>query len=174
MRSARGIKVSAFLDEFGPFLLDHGGHDAAGGFTLEGGKWPAFLQALKSRAAGINLASEPVDRFFDADLPPKYLTPDLLKVTGVFKPATDDDAPVFRASGLTISALRVIGKPVPTHVRMEIAAGSIRWPAIYWRAADKIGVDFDTGDTVTAVFNVTTDWFAGHATPQLIILDMFK
>jgi single-stranded-DNA-specific exonuclease len=162
------------LDEFGAFFLDHGGHDAAGGFSLEGGKWPAFLDALKSRAGSINLESEAVERFVDADLPPDYLTPDLLKVTAVFEPSTDDEAPVFRASGLTVGGVRTVGKPVPNHVRMEISTGKLRWPAVYWRAAKKVGVEFAVNDKVTAVFNITTDWFAGRATPQLIILDVAK
>ncbi len=57
---------------------------------------------------------------------------------------------------------------------MLIEVGSFKWPAVYWNAADKVGVVFTKGDTVDIAYRVEKNYYAGSETLQLNIVDIIK
>jgi single-stranded-DNA-specific exonuclease len=109
----------------------------------------------------------------DAELPPAYLTPDIFKVVDRFEPYGKDNAPLtFLAKKLKIQDISFLGKTEVKHVKLTLDAGTYKWPALYWQAADKVNVDFSLGDTVDLVFELSRNWYQGTETPQIIVTDL--
>jgi single-stranded-DNA-specific exonuclease len=65
-----------------------------------------------------------------------------------------------------------MGKTEVKHVKLTLDAGTYKWPAVYWQAAEKVKTDFDMNDMVDIVFRVSRNWFNNVETPQLIITDL--
>jgi single-stranded-DNA-specific exonuclease len=77
------------------------------------------------------------------------------------------------AKNLVIEDLNFIGKVESKHLRMTLAGGKHKWPALYWDAAVRVlNKDFGKGDRIDAVFNISRDWYRGVPTPQMMIIDM--
>jgi single-stranded-DNA-specific exonuclease len=183
MRTASCFKIAAFLDEIAAsydgeqsILLDHGGHDAAGGFSLAAKDWPRFLECLKEYFSGLHLRDEETENTLDAEIPPDYLTErffheHISAAIATFAPSTDEDLLIFRTMPMRITAMGLVGADA-NHVRMTLDAGRTKWPSVYWSAAARAGVDFDEGDLVEAVYNIKIDYFRGEARPQLVLLDL--
>jgi single-stranded-DNA-specific exonuclease len=77
------------------------------------------------------------------------------------------------AKNLFIEDLSFIGKNETRHIKMILAGGKYKWPAVFWDAADRVlNKEVGKGDRVDAVFNVTRDWYKGIATPQMMIVDL--
>jgi single-stranded-DNA-specific exonuclease len=175
IRSARGFNIGSLLEQCGDLFIDSGGHEFAGGFSLKPENWDLFHERLKNAALSMELAEagEEVIRI-DAELPPEYLSPDILNLVDRFAPYGKDNEPlVFMAKKLLIEELNFIGKNESKHLRMTLAAGKYKWPCLYWDAAARvINKEFDKGDYVDAVFTITRDWYKGIATPQMMICDL--
>jgi single-stranded-DNA-specific exonuclease len=57
---------------------------------------------------------------------------------------------------------------------MLIAADKFKWPAVFWKAADRAGRDFSLGDTVDIVFRLGRNYFQNKEILQLTLLDVKK
>jgi single-stranded-DNA-specific exonuclease len=178
LRSARGYNVCALLEQCSDLFIDSGGHVFAGGFSLEKNNWDAFLERLKSIAYSIEFdeAADGQGIWIDAELPHDYLTPDILKLTDRFKPYGKDNEPLtFLAKGLLVEEINFIGKNESRHIKMLLATGKYKWPALYWDAAVRVvNREFGTGDLVDVVFSVARDWYKGIATVNMIVNDLRK
>jgi single-stranded-DNA-specific exonuclease len=114
--------------------------------------WDAFLDRLKTAAATIELGNEEDEETvnIDAELPPSYLTPDVLKTVDLFEPYGEGNGPLlFLAKGLRIADMALMGKGEVKHVKLTLDAGKHKWPAVYWQAAEKVKRDFDLEDRWT-------------------------
>jgi single-stranded-DNA-specific exonuclease len=108
----------------------------------------------------------------DAELPPSYLNPEILKVVDRFEPyGQENEALIFLTRNLIIKDMNLVGKDL-AHVKLTLDTGTYKWPAMYWRAGEKVKRDFDLGDRVDIVFTVSRDWFNGMETPQIIVMDL--
>ena len=67
-----------------------------------------------------------------------------------------------------------MGKTQRQHLRLTLDCGTYKWTAVYWRAADKLNVEFKTGDSIDAVFALDRNTFNGNTVPQMVIQDMRK
>jgi len=177
IRSARGYAIGGLLERFSDLFIDSGGHEFAGGFSLARENWPAFARRLKEAAQSIEFPEEGEAGAIsiDAELPPEYLSPDpLLRLIDRFAPYGHESEPlVFLARGLLIEELSLIGKSDARHVKMTLAGGRHKWPALFWDAADRAaGGEFGRGDAVDAAFSIARDWYKGSATPQMMICDL--
>jgi single-stranded-DNA-specific exonuclease len=111
----------------------------------------------------------------DAELPQAYLTPELLNLVDKFEPYGEANPHlVFMAAGLRISSADIIGKTERQHLKLTLDCGRNKWPALYWGASERLKRDFDIGDTIDAVFQITRNTFNGAETPQMIISDIIK
>ncbi|MBN2553754.1 MAG: single-stranded-DNA-specific exonuclease RecJ, partial [Spirochaetales bacterium] len=136
--------VNGLLDMFAEYFLNYGGHDRAAGFNL-----PAELfDEFQNRFFAVTETFTPPDRQearirIDAEVPPAYLNPDLIKVVESFEPYGEGWPPiVFLTRGARIEKLEIVGRQDPAHVRMLLAADRYKWPAVYWNAAPRAGKDF--------------------------------
>jgi single-stranded-DNA-specific exonuclease len=177
IRSARGFNIGSLLEQCNDLCIDAGGHDFAGGFSLKPENWELFTERLKNTALSIELDEEQEPGILiDAELPLEYLNPDILNLVDRFAPYGKDNEPlVFLSKKLHIEELNFIGRNESKHLRMTLATGKHKWPALYWDAAERvIKKEFDKGDYVDAVFTITRDWYKGIATPQIMISDLRK
>jgi single-stranded-DNA-specific exonuclease len=162
IRSARGFNIGSLLEQCNDLFIDSGGHEFAGGFSLKPENWELFHERLKNAALSMELAEEREPGILiDAELPLEYLNPDILNLVDRFAPYGKDNEPlVFLARKLLIDELNFIGKNESRHLRMTLATGKHKWPALYWDAAERvINKEFDKGDHVDAVFTITRDWY---------------
>jgi single-stranded-DNA-specific exonuclease len=177
IRSARSFNIGSLLEQCGDIFIDSGGHEFAGGFSLIPENWDLFHERLKNVSFSMELAEDREEGvLIDAELPLDYLNPDILNLVDRFAPYGKDNEPlVFMAKKLLIEELNFIGKNESRHLRMSLATGKHKWPALFWDAAERvINKEFDKGDYVDAVFTITRDWYKGIATPQMIINDLQK
>ena len=59
-------------------------------------------------------------------------------------------------------------------MKLTILCGGTKWPALYWNASEKIKRDFDIGDTVDIIYEVSRNIFNGMENTQLTIVDLCK
>ncbi|MBQ1870394.1 MAG: single-stranded-DNA-specific exonuclease RecJ, partial [Treponema sp.] len=176
MRSCRGVDVTKFLAKMGDIFINYGGHSAAGGFSFEREKLPIFEERLKELSATLELSESKTDTFnVDAEIPPSFLTPDLLKISDRFEPFGEENGELlFLARGLPVLDGIIMGKGEKQHLKITVGNGSFKWPALFWNEAERLHRDFEIGDTVDILFNVQRNWFNGVESPQLILHDIKK
>ncbi|MDR3116054.1 MAG: single-stranded-DNA-specific exonuclease RecJ [Treponema sp.] len=175
LRSVKGYDLRALLEPCAELFIDWGGHTYAAGFSMERDKWEPFLNRLQGVCRTMEWSAQDDEETIrvDAELPPSYLTPDILKVIDHFEPyGTGNEPLIFMARALKVTDITFMGKTEAKHVKLTLNAGKHKWPGVYWQAADKVKRDFDIQDTVDLVFKVSRNWFNGVETPQLMVSDL--
>ncbi|MDR0443627.1 MAG: single-stranded-DNA-specific exonuclease RecJ [Treponema sp.] len=176
LRSARGYNVCALLEQCADLFIDSGGHQAAGGFSIEMTKWELFLERLKNIARAIDFEEKEDEEIIkiDAKLPLDYLNPDIFKLIDRFEPyGKENEQLVFLAENLIIKDVAFIGKPEAKHVKMTLDAGKHKWPALYWQSAERVhNKEFGVNSRVDVVFTLSRDYYRGNETPQMMITDL--
>jgi len=178
IRSARGYNICVFLELFNGIFIDAGGHQAAGGFSMDMNNWDTFLERLKEISYAIEFEEElePKKIDIDAELPHEYLSVDILKLVDRFEPYGNENEPlVFMVKNITVKDINLIGKPEAKHVKMTLDTGRYKWPALYWQSASRVlNKEFGINDKVDVVFNISRDYFKGNEIPQIMVLDLKK
>jgi single-stranded-DNA-specific exonuclease len=179
LRSTRSYGLGFLLEACADLFLDWGGHDFAAGFSLVRTNWEPFLERLNTITVTMELgeaAAEEtvlVDAEFSGPRTSQFLTTDLFKLTDRFEPYGEgNNALTFLARGLRVTDIVLMGKPEAKHAKLTLDTGKVKWPAVYWQAADKVKRDFDKNDTVDLVFTLNRNWFNGSETPQLMVTDL--
>jgi single-stranded-DNA-specific exonuclease len=166
--------ASGFLDLFAELLQNYGGHDRAAGFNLG----PERCAEFEKRFFEVVREYVPPDRgepklVVDAEVPPAYLNPELIKVVELFEPYGEGCPPlVFLTRGAQVESVEVMGRRELAHLRLLLRAERFRWPAVYWNAAERAGRDFNVNDRVDVVFRLNRNYFLNTETLQLTILDL--
>ncbi len=176
MRSCRGFDVTAFLNKMDDIFLNHGGHTFAGGFSFERSRLAEFEARVKELSAGIELEETKAGTFdVDAEIPPAYLTPNLLTISDSFEPFGEENAQLlFMTKQLPVLDAIVMGKGAKQHLKITVGNGTYKWPALFWNEGERLHRDFEVGDSVDLLFHVDRNTFNGAEIPQLIIVDMLK
>ncbi|MDR1894384.1 MAG: single-stranded-DNA-specific exonuclease RecJ [Spirochaetales bacterium] len=177
MRSFKGFNAKDFLSHAADLMIDYGGHDYAAGFSLEPSRVADFENRIKDLVEALPRPPAPEEETLtvDAELTPKHLTPELIRIVEDLEPYGEGWPPLaFLVRGLTILEGRAMGKPDAQHLRLTLDSGEYKWPAVYWNQADKYGRDFDRGDRVDLVFRLGRNYYQNKDSLQLTILDMHK
>lgn len=175
LRSARGYRLLSILEAYSHMFLDYGGHVFAAGFGIENEKIPELLEALKSFSLSMEFDEDSGTEVLniDAELPHKYLTPSILETVDKFEPyGSVSPQLLFMTRKMKIINASVIGKTEPFHLKMTLQAGVYKWNAIYWKAGDKLNIEFKEGDIIDAVYTIERNIFNGSVTPQITVKDM--
>jgi single-stranded-DNA-specific exonuclease len=174
LRSAGGYSVSSLLEQHADLFIDFGGHHYAAGFSMEKARWDDLTERLKNASLNMEFAGEDEQRIaVDAELPHDYLTPDIFTLVDRFEPYGKENPPLtFMARKIKILEINFMGKTETRHVKLTLDAGTYKWPALYWQAADKVDVDFSLGDTVDMAFEFSRNWYQGTETPQIVVTDL--
>ena len=174
VRSTRGFDVTPMLDSCGTLFLNHGGHNYAAGFSLNKENLDALLQHFLDYTPVIELEDNDQQLVqADAEIPHSYLTPDLLKITDLFEPYGESNPPLtFFSRRLKIVTADIIGKGEKKHLKLILAGGKHKWPALYWNAAERLGTDFAPGDTIDLVYRVERNVFNGMESAQMVVQEV--
>lgn len=174
MRSARKVNVKNFLSKLEKYFIDYGGHDYAAGFSFTEDKLEDLKKDFAIEAQKLVIPDEDKDSLeIDAELPLKYMTPDIISIVETFEPYGEGNPPlVFLIRGVTLQNMEIIGRTEQQHVKMLVNSGSFKWPAIYWRAAEKVNVEFSSGDRVDIVFRLGRNYYQNTEKLQLTVLDI--
>lgn len=172
LRTMRGVRATEFLRQFEELFLDWGGHDGAAGFLLAKEQGDELLTRLAESAETLFLEAADERLSVDAELPQKYLTPELQEVVRFFGPFGQGNPPlVFMARGLKLRSVQFIGKE-EQHVKLLVDAGRHKWPAVFWNGGERVGSDFGADDTVDLLFGISTNYFQNQETLQMEIVDV--
>ena len=175
MRSCRGFNATMFLDQFGDFFINHGGHNYAAGFSFPEAQLNEFVDKLKLFSSKINLENEPDAIDIDAELPSSFITPDLINVIDKFEPFGEGNRElIFYSKNLPVQDAVLVGKSDPRHLKITFNCGKYKFPAMFWGEGERLNRDFKTGDKLDVLYTVNRNSFNGTVTPQMIITDIKK
>lgn len=173
MRSCRSIVATKFLDDFGEgFFINHGGHDAAAGFSFTKDKLQDFLRRAWMLARDFNMEAEEDAVEIDAELPADYITPDLLNLVDKFEPYGEKNKElIFMSRTLKIQEGVIVGKSERQHLKLVFNCGKFKFPAMFWGEAERLNRDFRTGDQLNVLYTIGKNTFNGNVTPQMVLID---
>ncbi len=179
MRSPSYFNIREFLSLFDDLFIDYGGHRCAGGFSIEKKNLPFLHERLSSAIEALQREAEEEDSVtIDLELPPKYLTPQIIDLVELFEPYGEGNPPIqFMISKTTIEEIRFLQNSKnggANHVKLTISYGEYRWPAIYWNGSEIISEGFNEGDEVDIVFRMGRNYYKNNETLQLTVIDLRK
>jgi single-stranded-DNA-specific exonuclease len=173
LRSTRGYAALSFLEKCADILAEYGGHDFAAGFNFSLDRIPVFQKRLEELVPGIVLGEKDEEKVsVDAELPPKFLKPDVEGVLRFFAPHGEGNpALTFMTAGAVVEDISFIGKD-KDHTRLLVRAGDYAWPAVFWNSAQRVGRDFSKNDKVDLVYQLEKNFFQNKETLRLSIIDI--
>ena len=179
LRSISGIDLQNMLDYCNSKIQSglfekYGGHSEAAGFSIKKENLPILEKALEEYASYFEIPENVnTEISIDAELPFEYMSPELLNLVDSFEPFGQGNPNLkFLVKNAKIISADVMGKTEVQHLRLTIDCGKYKWPAIYWKAAERLNRDFSVGDKVDIVFEATRNLFNGNETPQMNIVEM--
>ena len=168
--SARGIPefdVFAALQYCQDLLGKHGGHRAAGGFSMAAANLDAFRDRLSEygqQTLGVELIQPLVKADVQAALgdldEDLYAQIDMLHPCGI-----GNDEPVFWTPGLQVTGQRTIGKD-RSHLRLSVSDGTETREAIAWRW----GSEFPLPERVDLAYTLKENEWKGQVTIELNVV----
>ena len=175
MRSNRGVVATDFLNKFGDFFINHGGHDCAAGFSFETKKLPEFLSKIKNLLPEITLEDEKTEYVIDANIPPSYLNPELFKLIDLFEPYGNENPElILKTEGFGIYEATEVGKKEPTHLKLTFANNNYKFPAMYWSQGELLRNYINVSERCDILYSLNKNYFNGTVTNQFIIKDLQK
>ena len=157
-------------------FLDFGGHACAAGFSMDVENLPLFKKRVMEEIDHMDCLQEVDDSILiDCTLPVAYMTPEIIKVVEFFEPFGEKNPPlVLMMEEALIEDIQFMNnhKGGPRHLKLTLAFGKYKWPALYWSAADRVGRDFDKGSIVDVAFRLGRNYYRNQASLQITILDL--
>lgn len=176
MRTARGVHCTKFLDQFGDIYINHGGHAGAAGFSLTSENFELFTKKISGIVQELVLGedeNQSVD--IDAELSAQYVNEDLIKVVDKFEPYGNENPElIFMTKNAKIAGAQIMGKGERQHLKLFVEIGKLKWPALWWDQAARLGTEFKVGDFIDLAYNFQRNTFNGHEDRQLVIVDARK
>ena len=175
IRSNRQRMIADFFARHGTEFISFGGHDFAGGFSIERGRLDGFVDEFFAHAEEIPPAAA-VDGdsiLVDAEIPVTFLSPALQQTVDLFEPYGEGNTPlVFLTRAMRVHHCELIGRKDLNHLKLLLEAGATKWPAVYWNAAARFPGEFTIGDTVDVLYRLGRNSYGGGENLQLTILDL--
>lgn len=175
VRSAHNYELDNVLLPCADLFIDHGGHTFAAGFSIKSSHYDELISRLKRLSTDIEFSDESKEEkiTIDAELPHTYLTPSLLDLVDKFEPYGIGNEPLtFMSKNMKILTADIMGKTERQHLKLTFDCSSYKWPAIFWKEAERLNKDFKIGETVDAVFAIQRNTFNGMVNPQMILQDI--
>ena len=173
MRSCRGFIATTFLDSFGDFFINHGGHDCAAGFSFYKNKFNEFMQKARELSANIALDSEAQGVEIDAEIPTNYLCPEIIKIVDIFEPyGAENKELTFTTNHIPLDSATIVGKKMPPHLKLSFDCGKYKFPAMYWGQGERFQKDIFIGEKYNILYNMNRNYFNNNEIKQIIFLDL--
>lgn len=177
MRTCRNYNATNFLSNMSDLFISYGGHNAAAGFSFERSKLDEFVKRLKKESENIVLDEFSDDYEVDAEIPLKYLTPELLNLSDKFEPYGEQNQQLlFMTRNLLVQdAIVFQGRTNDKlHLKMTVNAGKFKWPCIFWSKGELLHKEFEIGDRIDLLFRIDRNVYNKIETPQIIVVDLKK
>lgn len=175
MRSCRGFIATDFLDSFGDFFINHGGHNFAAGFSFHSSKLNEFISKAKETIKNISLSAEDNRVEVDAELPPQYFTPEVFNLIETLEPfGAENSELLFMTMNIKLLDAMLVGKKEPQSLKLTFDTGEYKIPAMYYKQGAKLGNEIVVGQNYNILYNMQRNYFNGLVTNQLIIKDMIS
>ncbi|MBR4652108.1 MAG: single-stranded-DNA-specific exonuclease RecJ [Kiritimatiellae bacterium] len=173
-RAPGGVNVREALDDAVSALVRHGGHAAAGGFTVKKGMLDEFERLFcdacaRRQAASPDAAAIP----FDAWLAPSDITSELYDEMHRFEPFGEGNPePVFGIRGVTFKDVRVMGME-GRHASFEFNDKDLA-RAVWWgHGADVEEIRSHANARYDILFTLAlSDYGSDRPQPELRLVDM--
>jgi single-stranded-DNA-specific exonuclease len=170
-RSIRPFHLYDGLHSVAHMLTRFGGHKYAAGLEIEASRIDEFRSALNAHARSVLTEEDLMDEVeVDLELP-LAASGDVYKYLKYFGPfGVGNPAPVFEARNVTVVGYpRIVGD---AHVKLDLAQGAARIPAIGFNMADRLTLLDVTRQPIDIAFQLHEDKFNGRSELQLKIVDM--
>lgn len=177
MRSCRGVSCTEFLDKFEPnMFINHGGHNAAAGFSLKKSDLPKFEEKLLLIAGNLELLPKNSgDTNIDAEIPENFLAPELINTVDRFEPYGEKNPSlVFMSKDLKILDAQILGKSEKQHLKLIFDCGKYKIAGMFWGEGERLHRDFEIGNKVDVIYNFGRNVFNGMESQQMIICGIKK
>jgi len=175
IRCNRQRVIADFFGRHEGEFLSFGGHDFAGGFSMDPSRLDEFVGSFFRHVEDFPLpeVTDGESLAVDAEIPLSMLKPDLQKTVDLLEPYGEGNPPLaFLTRGMRVAHCELIGRKELAHLKLLLEAGPIRWPAVYWNAAARFPGEFTIGDTVDVVYRLGRNTYGGGENLQLTVLDM--
>jgi len=173
IRSIGNYPIMEMLNTCSDIFLDFGGHDFAGGFSLDITNLDKIKERFSDYVKNNSTKTEEKDIEIDAELPEGFLNQDVIDVADILKPFGEGNPDlVFLARSLKIKNIEIMGNKQPGHIKFVLESKGIPWPAVFWNAADRIGKDIFPENKVDVLFKIKNNFIANSNIPQLDIINM--
>ncbi len=168
-RSFKGFNIFKCFDHCRELLVKYGGHECAGGLTLNDSDIPAFRQMV-SEYARINHESMPrmtlcADKLLKSGDINVTLVEELSKIEPF---GTQNPEPVFALSGAEIRS--VIPLKNGEHTKLELWYGDSKVSALMFKAKTA-ELPYRVGDKVDLMVNLSVHEFRGNKSVSLKVID---
>ncbi len=173
IRSPRGCPIQSLLQHHAFLFSDYGGHDCAGGFSMDGERENEFLKTLREFCISWKPElSEDIPEV-DAEIPGDYLKPELWDMVSRLGPYGEGfSALTFYSRNILIEKSELIGKEPQNHLKFLLSSENSKFPALYWNAAEKF-TDFMRPDNrVNLLYHVNRNVYMNRETLQITVIDM--
>lgn len=168
-RSMPGFNIFKCFDNCRELLVKYGGHECAGGLTIEDSNIPAFRQTV-SEYSRINHGSMPkmtihADKLLKSTDINVSLVEELLKIEPF---GTQNPEPVFAVSGAEIRA--VIPLKNGEHTKLELWFGETKVQALMFKSKTA-ELPYRAGDKIDLMVNLSVHEFRGNKSVSLRVVD---
>ncbi|MCR4742851.1 MAG: single-stranded-DNA-specific exonuclease RecJ [Treponema sp.] len=171
IRSKGTLIATDFLNSFGDFFINHGGHNFAAGFSFERGKLEAFLQGVKERLPQIseNLGESQIE--IDAEIPSQYFTEEVFNLIDIFEPYGNENSELtFLTKEANLFEAEMRGSKAPYSLKMNFNMGKIKVPAMLWNQGERLNNDIKISQNYDIIYKISKNYFRGNITKQFEII----
>lgn len=164
VRGIKGVSVVQLLGSLSEYLLQFGGHDGAGGFSLEETKVKQFADAFNSKCDELlrEVETEPsVEADTEADL--GELTPAIVRELKRFEPlGVGNPSPQLLLRSLRVKAIKLLKD---AHLKATLTDGKNLISGMMWRTKEHPALK--VGNSVDVVGKADINTFFGNAELQM-------
>ncbi len=177
MRSPDHFNSREFLSRFSDLFLDFGGHACASGFSMDIANLGQFKKRVMDEIDSMDCMPEEIEDelVVDVTLPESYMTPNIIKIVEFFEPYGEKNPPlVLMMEGAIIEDIQFLNNKGGStqHVKLTLSFGDYKWPALFWKAGDRVGKDFVKGSIVNVAFRLGRNYFRNQESLQLTVMDL--
>lgn len=167
-RSYEGFSLYDAINSANRYLTKYGGHSQAAGISIMSDDIAAFREAVNAYAKTVDYAP-PVLKL-DCKINPSALTVDLSESIKVLEPfGAENPEPLFGVFGVTVERIMPIGNN--KHLKLLLTKGDNAFQALLFGINEE-NFAYDMGDTVDLAVTVSTNYFNGNYTVNVVIKEM--
>lgn len=168
-RSMPGFNIFKCFDYCKDLMIKYGGHECAGGLTLEDKNIPAFRQMVSEYAKANHDSMPKLSVVADKLLRGTDINVTLVEELSKIEPfGTQNTEPVFALSGAEIRS--VIPLKNGEHTKLEISYDGVKAYALMFKAKTA-ELPYKIGDRVDLMVNLSVNEFKGAKSVSLKVID---